>query len=91
MSNSTQDAGKEFLTLANNMEVVIAWLVEQRVSTLCEAGSNPVIALNFFTEVLCIISVMEEIPASLTHPKFRASVVLNYSCYVVLGLNRPRR
>ena len=22
---------------------------------------------------------------------FRASVVLNYSCYVVLGLNRPRR
>ena len=22
---------------------------------------------------------------------FRASVVLNYSCYVVLGLNQPRR
>ena len=22
---------------------------------------------------------------------FQASVVLNYSCYVVLGLNRPRR
>ena len=22
---------------------------------------------------------------------FRTSVVLNYSCYVVLGLNRPRR
>ena len=39
------------------IEVAIARLVEQRVSTLCEAGSNPVIALKFFTEVLCIITV----------------------------------
>ena len=30
------------------IEVAIAWLVEQRVSTLCEAGLNPVIALKFF-------------------------------------------
>ena len=69
-------------------------MVEQRVSTLCEAGSNPVIALKFFTEVLCIISVMEEIPASLTEPSSAhqcTPVVLNYSCcgvaVVMLGLN----
>ena len=55
------------------IEVAIARLVEQRVSTLCEAGSNPVIALKFFTEVLCIISVMEEIPASLTDPRLPSS------------------
>merc|ERR1739842_269644 len=76
------------------IEVAIAPLVEQRVSTLCEAGSNPVIALKFFTEVLCIISVMEEIPASLTKPSSAhqcTPVVLNYSCcgvaVVMLGLN----
>ena len=57
----------------NFIEVAIARLVEQRVSTLCEAGSNPVIALKFFTEVLCIISVMEEIPASLTDPRLPSS------------------
>ena len=55
------------------IEVAIARLVEQRVSTLCEAGSNPVIALKFFTEVLCIISVMEEIPALLTDPRLLSS------------------
>ena len=55
------------------IEVAIARLVEQRVSTLCEAGLNPVIALKFFTEVLCIISVMEEIPASLTDPRLPSS------------------
>ena len=55
------------------IEVAIAQLVEQRVSNLCEAGSNPVIALKFVTEVLCIISVMEEIPASLTNPRLPSS------------------
>ena len=60
--------------MGHQIEVAIARLVEQRVSTLCEAGSNLVIALKFFTEVLCIISVMEEIPASLTDPRLPSSV-----------------
>ena len=64
---------KGVLIIPSHIEVAIARLVEQRVSTLCEAGSNPVIALKFFTEVLCIISVMEEIPASLTDPRLPSS------------------
>ena len=69
----TQNRRSKYLQQLQLIEVAIARLVEQRVSTLCEAGSNPVIALKFFTEVLCIISVMEEIPASLTDPRLPSS------------------
>ena len=75
----------EIISLPNGLtfiEVAIARLVEQRVFTLFEAGSNPVIALNFFNfsngRNSCFVN-----PSQVA--KFRASVVLNYSCYVLLG------
>ena len=63
-----------------------AQLVEQRVSTLCEAGSNPVIALKFFTEVSCIISVMEEIPASGCQVPRISGIKLQLLCVVRIEL-----